>query len=377
MGMRLPSPRGALALWGMPAVLLAPIFAAGLAPIFAQDAGLAVKRPAVAEAKVASSDTTKKTLAHGKAAKPTGPPAKELFGAVKTPAPIAPSAIGFYARGCLAGAAELPSDGVAWQAMRLSRNRNWGHPALVALVEKLAIDAREHDGWPGLLVGDISQPRGGPMASGHASHQVGLDADIWLTPMPDRRLTAQEREDLSATSMLAEDQVSVDRRVFTDAHVRLLKRAASYPSVERIFVHPAIKQALCEATAHDSEHHWLNKVRAYWGHNDHFHVRIACPKGSGTCEAQPPLPSDDGCGAELTRWLARVKPKPPAPQPRPKVAQVKKPELTLNQLPLECRRVLAKAPGGVAIPAPTVAATKAPSSVPPAKSPQASGTTPQ
>ena len=194
--------------------------------------------------------------------------------------------------------------------------------------------------------------------------------------MPDRRLTDQEREDLSATSMLAEDQVSVDRRVFTDAHVRLLKRAASYPSVERIFVHPAIKQALCEATAHDGEHHWLNKVRAYWGHYDHFHVRITCPKGSGACEAQPPLPKDDGCGNELTRWLARVKPKPPAPQPRPKVAQVKKPELTLNQLPLECRRVLAKAPGGVAIPAPTVP-TKAPPTVPPAKPSQTSGTTPQ
>ena len=175
--MRLPSLCGALALWGVPAVLLAPILAAGLAPIFAQGTSLAVKPP-LTETKVASSDTTKKTLAHGKAAKPTGPPAKELFGAVKTPTPLGPSAIGFYARGCLAGAAALPSDGVAWQAMRLSRNRNWGHPTLVALVEKLAIDAREHDGWPGLLVGDISQPRGGPMASGHASHQVGLDADI-------------------------------------------------------------------------------------------------------------------------------------------------------------------------------------------------------
>jgi penicillin-insensitive murein DD-endopeptidase len=372
MGMRLLRLCRGLALWGVSAVLLVP----ALAPALAQDAGLAVQRPTVAEMKLASSDTSKKTLAHSKAAKPVGPPAKELFGGVKTPAPLAPSAIGFYARGCLAGAAELPIDGVAWQAMRLSRNRNWGHPTLVALLEKLALDAREHDGWPGLLVGDISQPRGGPMVSGHASHQVGLDADIWLTPMPDRRLTAQEREEMSATSMLAEDQVSVDRRVFTDAHVRLLKRAASYPSVERIFVHPAIKQALCEATAHDSERHWLNRVRAYWGHYDHFHMRITCPRGSGTCERQPPLPGDDGCGSELTRWLARVKPKPPAAQPTPpKVAQVKKPELTLNQLPLECRRVLVMAPGGVAIPPPAAAPNKAPPAAP-AKRSQTSGTTP-
>ena len=188
-----------------------------------------------------------------------GPEARQLFGAAKTPAPLAARAIGFYAKGCLAGAAALPIDGAAWQAMRLSRNRNWGHPKLVALVEKLAIEAKEHDGWPGLLVGDLSQPRGGPMLTGHASHQVGLDADIWLTPMPDRRLTEQEREDLSATSMLAADQVSVDPKVWTDAHVRLLKRAASYAGVERIFVHPAIKKALCEAAAKDTERAWTRR----------------------------------------------------------------------------------------------------------------------
>ena len=162
-----------------------------------------------------------------KVAQPSGPPAKQLFGAAKGPAAMAARSIGFYAKGCLAGAAALPIDGVAWQAMRLSRNRNWGHPELVALVEKLAVEARQHDGWPGLLVGDLSQPRGGPMLTGHASHQVGLDADIWLTPMPDRRLSEKEREDLSATSMLADDKVSVDPKIWTDAHVRLIKRAAS------------------------------------------------------------------------------------------------------------------------------------------------------
>ena len=148
------------------------------------------------------------------------------------------------------------------------------------------------------------------MLTGHASHQVGLDADIWLTPMPDRRLSEREREDLSATSMLAADQVSVDPSVWTDSHVRLLKRAASYTGVERIFVHPAIKKALCEAAAKDTEPAWTRKIRAYWGHHYHFHVRIACPEGSSNCEAQPALPADDGCGAELKRWLALVKPKP-------------------------------------------------------------------
>ena len=64
--------------------------------------------------------------------------------------------------------------------MRLSRNRNWGHPKLVEFLERLSAKGAKV-GWPGLLVGDMAQPRGGPMLTGHASHQVGLDADIWLT----------------------------------------------------------------------------------------------------------------------------------------------------------------------------------------------------
>jgi penicillin-insensitive murein endopeptidase len=299
------------------------------------------------EVKVAAKKTVGKKPVKKKA-KPTGPPAKELFGAAKTPAPLAARAIGFYAKGCLAGAAALPIDGDAWQAMRLSRNRNWGHPKLVALVKKLAIEAKQQDGWPGLLVGDLSQPRGGPMLTGHASHQVGLDADIWLTPMPDRRLTEKEREDLSATSMLAADGVSVNPNVWTDAHVRLLKRAASYATVDRIFVHPAIKKALCDAASKDSkEHGWLRKIRAYWGHHYHFHVRIGCPGGSSGCEAQAPLPSDDGCGAELKKWLTLVKPKPKpeTPPPPPAKPAPAKPPLTLDQLPAECRVVLSSGSG--------------------------------
>ena len=113
------------------------------------------------------------------------PPANELFGAAPGPAPLAARAIGSYARGCLAGAVALPINGPDWQVMRLSRNRNWGHPRLIDFLERFAADARNLDGWPGLLVGNMSQPRGGPMVTSHSSHQIGLDVDIWLTPMPD------------------------------------------------------------------------------------------------------------------------------------------------------------------------------------------------
>lgn len=274
-------------------------------------------------------------------------PAKLLFGTTREPAPLAARAIGTYARGCLSGAKALPVDGPQWQAMRLSRNRNWGHPKLIAMVQKLAADGKAKDGWPGLLVGDLSQPRGGPMLTGHASHQIGLDADIWLTPMPDRRLTEAERETLEATSMLAVDAVTIAREKWTDGHFKIIKRAASYPEVERILVHPAIKQVLCFAA--NGDRGWLHKVRPYWGHHYHFHVRMACPAGSASCVPQGATPGDDGCGKELDDWLKRVDTahsQPPIPVP-PAQAPKEKPPITLDQLPTECRVVLATGNPGV------------------------------
>src|SRR5215207_1223153 len=220
-------------------------------------------------------------------AKPDDPatPAKELFGRRPVPAPLEARTIGFYSKGCLAGAKALPINGKTWQVMRLSRNRNWGHPNMVRFLEKLA-DKGTKVGWRGLLVGDMSQARGGPMLTGHASHQVGLDADIWLTPMPDRELTRAEREGMSATMVVTADRKDVDPNVWTPAHGAIIKLAAQDPQVERIFVNPAIKKALCREAG--SDRGWLKKVRAYWGHDYHFHVRIRCPADSPECKPQDP-----------------------------------------------------------------------------------------
>jgi len=261
------------------------------------------------------------------------PPAKEQFGRKATPAPLAARAIGSYAKGCLAGGQAMAINGPGWQVMRLSRNRNWGHPTLIRYLERLAVEAREKDGWRGLLVGDIAQPRGGPMLTGHTSHQIGLDADIWLKPMPDHEMSTAERENVSAVSMI-KDNFSIDPSVWTPAHVSLIKRAASYPEVERIFVHPAIKKALCEAAG--DERRWLEKVRPWWGHHYHFHVRIACPKGGDGCAEQPDPPSGDGCGKPLEEWFALFR--RPAPKD-PKPAKPK-PPLRMADLPADCRTVL-------------------------------------
>ena len=266
--------------------------------------------------------------------------ARALFGQKTAPASMQARAIGSYARGCLAGATALPVDGPSWQVMRLNRNRNWGHPVLIDYLEDLAREVPKITGWPGLLVGDISQPRGGPMLTGHASHQIGLDADLWLTPMPRNRLDGDARENMPAVNMARADWRDVDPKHWTPAHTRLIKAAASEPRVERIFVNPALKVALCRDPGADRS--WLNKVRPIWGHNYHFHIRMSCPAGMASCSGQEPPNFGDGCGQELTDWIERQRaaifapPKPPRTGPAPKP----KPPMSLDALPAECRQVL-------------------------------------
>ena len=263
-------------------------------------------------------------------------PARQLFGAKSDPAELAPRAIGSYARGCLAGAQVLPIDGPNWQVMRLSRNRNYGHPELIEFMKRLAARATRESGWPGLLIGDLAQPRGGPMVSGHASHQIGLDADIWLNPSPARRLSPDEREKISAVSMLdAKDKTRVDPKIWTKGHAAVIKAAATDRAVARIFVNPAIKKALCEGAGTDRD--WLRKVRPWYGHHYHFHVRLDCPSSSGECKEQKAPPAGDGCGAELDAWF-KPPPKPAKPEKPKKPA--KRHEIMMSDLPSSCGAVL-------------------------------------
>jgi penicillin-insensitive murein DD-endopeptidase len=261
-------------------------------------------------------------------------PAKQVFGALPKPADMASRAIGFYAKGCLAGGVALPISGQTWQVMRLSRNRNWGTPELIALLEKLSQRLTQTADWRGLLVGDIAQPRGGPMLTGHASHQIGLDADVWLTEMPPKTLSTAERENMVPINLVASDWNDVDKTKWKPEHLKVLKTAAMMPEVERIFINPAIKKALCREAGDDRG--WLAKMRPTPGHNYHFHIRMRCPSGMASCKPQAPPPAGDGCGKELDYWFSDAYRKPkPRTGPPPKPA----PPMTLAELPEACRAV--------------------------------------
>jgi penicillin-insensitive murein endopeptidase len=254
------------------------------------------------------------------------------WGAVRDPAPAPARAIGGYARGCLGGAVALPASGPGYQVMRLSRNRFYGHPRLIAFIQAFAKKARA-EGWPGLLVGDMAQPRGGPIATGHASHQIGLDVDIWFTPAPRRRLDANERETMNAVSMVEAGGEAVDPSAWSGRQLRLLRTAAGFPDVERIFVSPAIKRAACAGAGRDRA--WLAKIRPWWGHTSHFHVRLRCPGDDPACVGQDPLPAGDGCDGALDWWFS-AQAKAAADQP----AGGLKRKIDLADLPPACRGIL-------------------------------------
>jgi len=260
------------------------------------------------------------------------PIAKQLFGHEATPSNQPPAPYGSYAKGCQAGAVQLPESGPRWQAMRLSRNRNWAQPGTVAFVERLsqaAVDA----GWAGLYVGDMSQPRGGPMLSGHASHQIGLDADIWMLPPTRLDLSANERENLSSISVVTNDKLSTNSN-WSTAHHSVIMAALKDDAVARIFVSGAIKIRMCE-DASTSERPYLRKLRPWWGHTYHFHVRLNCPKGARDCVEQAPPPAGDGC--DSVDWWVTDALLPPDPNAPPKVL---KPELVMADLPGQCQGVL-------------------------------------
>jgi len=260
--------------------------------------------------------------------------AKQIFGGMKTGSGQRPAPYGGYAKGCLAGGEQLSETGPTWQAMRLSRNRNWAHPATVAYVKRLSRFAATQPGWNGLYVGDMSQPRGGPMLTGHRSHQVGLDADIWMLPGSNLSLSRTERENISSIS-LRRSKGAFTNDNWTPAHHEILKAAASDPAVARIFVFPGAKVKMCNDEKGDRA--WLRKIRPWYGHHYHFHVRLSCPKGASGCRDQNPPPAGDGC-ADAQQWVDNIL-NPPPLDPNAKPSKPRR-EYVLGDLPKQCAQVL-------------------------------------
>ena len=313
-----------------PAVIVAPsplpgaIMPPPTVPAVAAPAPLPPEKPAMADPK-------KDTVS-----------AKALFAAEKLPSLGKAMAIGYDPRGCLQGGVALPVNGPTWQVMRVSRNRNWSHPSLVRFLEKFAPAAAKATGWNGILVGDMAQPRGGPTPYGHRSHQTGLDVDVWFMPMPGHTLSAEEREKTSAINLVADDWKRVNPKTWTPQHAAFIKTAAEQPGVERVLVNAAIKKEMCRVDSYRKSN-WMAKIRPWYAHHDHIHVRMECPDDSPACRGQPEVTNeeDNGCSDKaLAHWFSDKVLNPPKPTTPPKPPR----PLTMADFPPACQAVLA-APG--------------------------------
>ncbi|MEH0835258.1 penicillin-insensitive murein endopeptidase [Pectobacterium cacticida] len=251
--------------------------------------------------------------------------AKTPWQEIVHPVAGAPQSIGSFSNGCIIGAQPLPLQSPDYQVMRVDQRRYFGHPNLLAFIQRLSRDVKRTTSGI-VLVGDMGMPVGGRFSSGHASHQSGLDVDIWLQ-LPRQRWSEQQLLRPQPIDLVKANGLSVNPRVWRSDVTTLIKTAALDSNVTRIFVNPAIKKQLCAEAGDDRD--WLRKVRPWFAHRAHMHVRLRCPAESLECQDQIDPPPGDGCGAELTSWFQPKQPGGKAPE-----------KTTPPPLPASCQALL-------------------------------------
>ncbi len=221
-----------------------------------------------------------------------------------TPAPGPLKIIGHDGMGCIQGAVRLPDEAPGLQTIRLGKSSFWGAPETIAHLRDLGQRAKAA-GFPDLYIGDLSGPRGGPLAGGHLSHQMGLDADIYLDLDSHPKLTIAQRENLEPPSLVRPDGHGIDPARWRPEHAQLLKLAVTLPGIDRVLVNAAIKKQLCDTVTGDRA--WIRLVRPWWGHASHMHINFHCPPAQPDCPARPaPPPPGDGCDASLQWWFDQL-----------------------------------------------------------------------
>ncbi len=232
------------------------------------------------------------------------------------PTRLQPRIVGGPGPGCIQGAIELPPEGPGYRTIRMSRSHFWGHPDTIAALQLLARQAQSA-GIGDLYMNDISKPRGGPFPGVHASHMLGLDADVWLDIRPKPPMTPAQRDAVEVETLVRPDGRGVVPALWTPQHVTLLRLAATLPGVDRILVNAAIKQQLCRDATGDRT--WLRRIRPWYGHASHMHIHFRCPANQPECVDAAPPPGTEACDASLQWWFDQLDqpPKPPGPPPPP------------------------------------------------------------
>lgn len=199
-----------------------------------------------------------------------------LFRSTLTLAESVPS--GFPNKGSLAGSRDL-YEFIQQRPQILKsvspREFQFGSDQMAAALEKIGSWAQEIGRAP-VWVGDISKKEGGKIAL-HLTHQRGLDADIGYLVVEKKNTGHRAEKFHNRFSQKWQLPEEVERDFALENNYRLLKNVVSNLDVGAVFVGCAIYDAL---ERYDKKHSpsILEKVYAQKGHEDHFHLRIKCPK---------------------------------------------------------------------------------------------------
>ena len=207
-------------------------------------------------------------------------------------------AIGGYSLGCLKGGKTFSGkeNGVVLSQTR--RGRFWAHSQMIDLLTELG-EFTFQTYKKNILIGDLSLSRGGPTFGGHNSHQNGLDVDIWFKVLEGKPsfewLQTEEMKSVLTRKGFTED--------FGKVQVSLLNFLSQDQRVSRIFVNAKIKKYLCEEQKDIFDSEGLRKIRPWYGHDDHLHLRLKCPNKDKACQNQKEPPEGDGCD-QLSWWFS-------------------------------------------------------------------------
>ena len=235
--------------------------------------------------------------------------------------------VGNYNNGCIFNSHSLKVSTDTYQVAHPRKQRYFGDESMVRFIERYSAAVKKN-GVGNVLVGDVSTRYGGRLNTGHASHQNGLDADIefYLD-----RINPKDLDKPHANILVTRDKKTTNS-LFNRKYYDLIMLAAKDPLVERIFVSPAIKVKMCEMTADENMHKYLHKIRPWFGHTEHFHVRLRCPAHAADCEKQTPIPEMNTIAEEKEEALSWFL--PPPTDVAKNIQKKPKPEL-----PARCERL--------------------------------------
>lgn len=256
-------------------------------------------------------------LAAPAAAKPNKPTAQ------KKPAATASQSVGSPSEGKLVGGERIEKT----KSLRLVGSLQFAVPELVELLERSADRVAKRRPGSVLTVGDLSRKGGGDV-DGHRSHESGRDADVgfYFTKggkpfLPKRFAAVDESGKVEGLPGVAFDDArnwALVEAWLTDPKGRVLQIFVARHVRARLLAHAARIGASAALRTRAAE--VMIQPKKVLPHDNHFHVRIACPNGDKECEnfAKRKRATKPATKATASRQRGKGQKTPPKQKPKAK-----------------------------------------------------------